>query len=78
MLANGTLHLLASAIDGAYCPGAITAAALYLPYFAFAFAACRRIGSLSLRAGITAAGIGALPMLAQGVGVLIVGRRLLW
>ena len=78
MLANGALHLLATAIDGAYCPGAITAAALYLPYFAIAFTACRRIGSLSLRAGIAAAAIGALPMLAQGVGVVVVGRRLLW
>jgi hypothetical protein len=78
MLANGTLHLLATAIDRAYCPGAITAAALYLPYFALAFAACRRIGPLSMRAGITAAAIGALPMLAQGVGVVVVGRRLLW
>ena len=78
MLANATLHLLATAIDGSYCPGAITSAVLYLPYFSFAFTACRGIGDLSGRAGATAAVMGALPMLAQGVGVLLIGRRLLW
>jgi hypothetical protein len=78
MLANGTLHLLATAIERVYCPGAITAAVLYLPYFAWAFAACRRMGGLSGRAGATAAAIGALPMLVQGVGVFLTGRRLMW
>jgi hypothetical protein len=78
MLANGTLHLLATAIERVYCPGAITAAVLYLPYFAWAFAACRGMGGLSGRAGATAAVIGALPMLVQGVGVFLTGRRLMW
>ena len=53
-------------------------AVLYLPYFAWAFAACRRMGGLSGRAGATAAAIGALPMLVQGVGVFLTGRRLMW
>jgi hypothetical protein len=79
MLANGTLHLLATGLDGAYSPGAITAAVLYLPYFALAFAACRRVGGgVSLRAAVLAAALGALPMLAQGAAVLVGGRRLLW
>jgi hypothetical protein len=79
MLANGVLHLLATAIDGAYAPGAITSAFLYLPYFALAFSACRRIGgAIPLRPALIAAALGALPMLAQGGGVLLGGRRLLW
>jgi hypothetical protein len=79
MLANGVLHLLATAIDGAYAPGAITSALLYLPYFALAFSACRRIGgAIPLRPALTAAVLGALPMLAQGAAVLLGGRRLLW
>jgi hypothetical protein len=28
MLANGVLHLVATVIDGAYCPGAITSGVL--------------------------------------------------
>ena len=79
MLANGTLHLLGTAIDGAYSPGAITSAVLYLPYFALAFAACRRVGGgIPPRTALLAAALGALPMLAQGAGVLFGGRRLLW
>jgi hypothetical protein len=79
MLANGVLHLLATAIDGVYAPGAITSALLYLPYFALAFPACRRIGgAIPVRPALIAAALGALPMLAQGGGVLLGGRRLLW
>jgi len=79
MLANGTLHLLATAIDGAYAPGAISSGLLYLPYFVFAFGACRRLGGgIRLKAALVAAALGALPMLAQGAFVLSAGRRLLW
>jgi hypothetical protein len=78
MLANGLLHLLATAIDGAYAPGAISSGLLYLPYFALAFGACRRLGGIPWRAALAAAALGALPMLAQGASVLGSGRRLLW
>jgi hypothetical protein len=83
MLGNGILHLLATALDGAYAPGALTAAVLYLPYFAIAFAACRRIGGdagaeLGRRPALVAAALGALPMFLQGASILGAGRRLLW
>jgi hypothetical protein len=67
------------AIDGAYAPGAISSALLYLPYFVLAFGACRRLGrGIGLEAALAAALFGALPMLAQGASVLGTGRRLLW
>lgn len=59
-------------------PGALKGGLLYLPYFALAFAACRRIGGTTLRPALVAALLGALPMLAQGAAVLRAGRRLLW
>jgi len=79
MLANGLLHLLATALDGEYCPGALSSGLLYLPYFALALGACRRLGGgIPWRAALAAAGLGAVPMLAQGAFVLGAGRRLLW
>lgn len=79
MLANGILHVLATAIDGAYAPGTLTSAVLYLPYFAIALAACRRVGDgIGWRPALVATLLGALPMLLQGAGVLTGGRRLLW
>jgi hypothetical protein len=78
MLANGALHLVAAALERAYVPGALTAGLLYLPYFAVAFSACRRIGGIGLRPALAAALLGALPMLAQGAAILGAGRRLLW
>jgi len=74
MLANGLLHLGATALFGEYCPGSITAALLYLPYFAWLFVTVG--GSRRDRIAITLAG--AKPMLAQGYTVLFEGTRLLW
>jgi Protein of unknown function with HXXEE motif len=74
MLANGLLHLGATVYFGEYCPGSISAALLYLPYFAWLFATVG--GNLKERGAVTLAG--AAPMLAQGYAVLFEGTRLLW
>ena len=78
MLANGLLHIGATLYFGEYAPGAVTAALLYLPYFAWLFHALGtrlRIGPGTRAAAALA---GAVPMLAQGYAVLVEGRRLLW
>jgi hypothetical protein len=78
MLANGILHLTASFLFREYVPGTVTAGLLYLPYFAVAVViACRKC-DVRPGAAILAATIGAVPMVAQGVSILTVGRRLLW
>jgi hypothetical protein len=74
MLANGLLHLGATVLFGEYCPGSVTAALLYLPYFAWLFVTVG--GSRRDRIAVTLAG--AVPMLAQGYAVLVEGSRLLW
>lgn len=78
MLANGTLHVLASLWFREYVPGVVTAMVCYFPYFAVAFRILRDAAPLSTRAAATAALIGAAPMLIQGGGVLLIGRRLFW
>lgn len=78
MLANGTLHVLASLWFREYVPGVVTAIVCYFPYFAVAFGILRDAAALSTRAAVTAALIGAAPMLIQGGGVLLIGRRFFW
>lgn len=78
MLANGLLHLLASLAFGEYVPGSVTAGLLYLPYFVVATATIRHHFEISLRAAVLTITIGAVPMLVQGFGILVLGRRILW
>jgi hypothetical protein len=78
MLANGVIHLTASLLFREYVPGTVTAGILYLPYFVAATVTVCRNFDVRPRAAILAATIGAVPMLAQGIGILTVGRRLLW
>ncbi len=78
MLANGVLHVAASLVFQEYVPGTVTAGLLYLPYFAFATVTiCRRSG-VRPRAAVAATIVGAVPMVVQGVGILALGRRILW
>ena len=72
------MHLTASLVFREYVPGTVTAGILYLPYFVAATVTiCRnfKVGPLT---AILAATIGAVPMLVHGVGMLTVGRRILW
>ncbi len=78
MLANGVLHLTASLLFREYVPGTVTAGILYLPYFVAATVTICRNVDVRPRAAILAATIGAAPMLAQGISILTVGRRILW
>lgn len=78
MLGNGILRLLATVYFAEYCPGSVTAALLYLPYFAWMLHRVRtRLGVAWGRCALATL-FGALPMLAQGYAVLVMGRRLLW
>lgn len=78
MLANGSLHIAASFMFNEYVPGAITSVVFYLPYFFIATVAiCRRF-EVQMRAAFIVAALGAAPMLVQGLGVILDGRRLLW
>jgi hypothetical protein len=78
MLANGTLHILASLVFREYVPGTVTAVVFYLPYFALVFRALRRAPGVTTRSAIAASAIGAVPMVTQGIGILVFGRRLFW
>ena len=78
MLANGVLHLSASAIYREYVPGTFSAALLYLPYFVAATVTVCRNFNVRPLAAIVATVLGAIPMIVQGVGMLAVGRRVLW
>ncbi|MEW6073571.1 MAG: HXXEE domain-containing protein [Planctomycetota bacterium] len=76
MAANAVFHLAATLVYRRYCPGVITASALYLPYFGgFLFLVIRRLrvpGRVVLAAGL----LGALPMLVHGYLVVFAGSRL--
>jgi hypothetical protein len=78
MLTNGLLHLTASLAFREYVPGTVTAGVLYLPFFAAAIVTIIRNFEIRPRAAILAAAIGAVPMVVQGIGMLAVGRRMLW
>lgn len=78
MLTNGTLHVVASLVFREYAPGTVTAILLYLPYFALVFRALRRTPGVTTRSALVASAVGVVPMLTQGIGVLVFGRRLFW
>ena len=76
MLANAGFHLAATIADGAYAPGVITAAALYVPYASWVVARVEREGRLSMAAVVVAALLGAAPMLGHGFMIVFRGSRL--
>jgi Protein of unknown function with HXXEE motif len=76
MLANGLLHLTATVVHQRYSPGTLTAAALYLPYFAVLFAAVRSRLRVSAATALVATVLGALPMAVHGYLIIFRGSRL--
>lgn len=76
MLANGLFHLIAMVVHHTYSPGAVTAALLYLPYFAVLFAAVRKRLRVPLSVAVVATVLGALPMAAHGYLIVFRGSRL--
>ena len=76
MLANGVFHLTATLVHGLYSPGAVTAAILYLPYFAVFFSIIVKRLRISVGVALTATGLGALPMAVHGYLIVFQGSRL--
>ncbi len=74
--ANGIFHVAAAVLDGGYAPGLVSAARLYLPFYAvYARAVVRLTGAAPARAA-TVAVLGAAPMLLHGYLILFRGSRL--
>ena len=76
MFANGIFHLIATLVDGAYAPGAVTAALLYLPYFFWVMAAIQRRRRVRSEVLFAAVILGAVPMLIHGYRIVFLGDRL--
>jgi hypothetical protein len=76
MLANGLFHLTATVVHRLYCPGAVTAAVLYLPYFAVLFGAVLKRLRVPVAVALVATVVGALPMAIHGYLIVFRGSRL--
>jgi hypothetical protein len=76
MAGNAVVHLGATVLEGSYCPGAITAAVLYLPYFGCFVAAVARRYRVGWHWLLLASAIGAAPMLVHGYLIAFTGGRL--
>jgi len=74
--ANALLHLTATVVLDRYSPGAVTAACLYLPYFAVLFVMVVRRLRVSWGTALLAAVLGALPMAAHAYLIVFRGSRL--
>jgi hypothetical protein len=76
MLANGLFHLTATVVHRTYSPGAVTAAVLYLPYFAVLFSVVLKRFGVPLSVALIATILGALPMAVHGYLIVFRGSRL--
>lgn len=74
--ANALFHLTATVVHHRYSPGAITAACLYLPYFALLFTVVLRRFRVSWGVALLATVLGALPMAVHGYLIVFRGARL--
>jgi hypothetical protein len=73
MFANAMFHIVATLVLRRYSPGTITAAALYLPYFAWFFLYIRtRVPAWLAVAVVLVFG---MPMLIQGYRIVFLGTR---
>jgi hypothetical protein len=76
MLANGIFHLTATVVHRTYSPGAVTAAVLYLPYFAVLFWVVLKRLRVPLGVALIATVLGGLPMAIHGYLIVFRGSRL--
>lgn len=76
MFANALFHLAATVVQHQYTPGVITAAFLYLPYFALLFAVVLRRLRVSWGVALFATALGSLPMAVHGYLIVFRGSRL--
>lgn len=76
MLANGVFHLVATMVHARYCPGVVTAAVLYLPYFAWFFWVAVRHLRVPVPVALASALGGSVPMAVHGYLIVFRGDRL--
>lgn len=76
MFANAIFHLTATVAHHRYSPGTITAACLYLPYFAMLFTVVLRRLRVSWGVALLATALGSLPMAVHGYLIVFRGSRL--
>ncbi len=76
MFANGIFHLTATVVHRTYSPGAVTAAVLYLPYFAVLFWVVLKRLRVPLGVALVATVLGGLPMAIHGYLIVFRGSRL--
>jgi hypothetical protein len=76
MLANGLLHVVATAVHLRYSPGFVTSLLLYLPFTALFMRAVVMECAMSWRAVLVTALIGGTPMYVHGYLIVFRGSRL--
>ncbi|HYU34544.1 MAG TPA: HXXEE domain-containing protein [Thermoanaerobaculia bacterium] len=76
MLANALFHLTATVVHHIYSPGTVTAAVLYLPYFAVFFSVVLKRLRVPVGVALVATVLGALPMAVHGYLIVFRGSRL--
>ena len=76
MLANAAFHLVGGLVDQAYVPGLVTAAVLYVPYYAFLARSAIKARRVSVPVLVVGGLLASLPMLIHGYLILFRGSRL--
>ena len=76
MLANGLLHIVGTVAHARYCPGVVTGTLLYLPYGAIFLRGIVRETRLNPIVVISAAALGAIPMVVHGYLIVFRASRL--
>ncbi len=76
LFANAVFHLVATAVHAKYSPGAVTAALLYLPYFAWFTILVHKRYAVALLNLLATALLGGLPMFVHGYPIVFRGSRL--
>jgi hypothetical protein len=74
--ANALFHLTATVAHHSYCPGTVTAAVLYLPYFAVLFSVVLKRLRVPVSVALAVTVLGALPMAVHGYLIVFRGSRL--
>lgn len=74
--ANALFHLTATVVHRSYCPGAVTAALLYLPYFAVLFSVVVKRLRVPWSVALAVTVLGAIPMAVHGYLIVFRGSRL--
>lgn len=74
--ANAIFHIVATVVHARYCPGVVTAIAVYLPYFVIYAARLRLSLPVSIGTLIGISLVGGLPMYIHGYRIVFLADRL--